>query len=70
MARTPEQGGIMNGGPLDGRIMAYGGPVMPAIDHKGKRIGSYIWDEDHWEYDADGGAETDSPMSLYEGGDE
>ena len=32
--RTPQEGGIMNGGPLDGRIMAYGGPVMPAIDNK------------------------------------
>lgn len=44
----------MNGGPLNGRIMAYGGPVMPAIDKDGRRMGTYVWDEDHWEYDSDG----------------
>lgn len=42
----------MNGGPLSGRIMAYGGPVMPAIVD-GARVGTYIWDEDHWEYEKD-----------------
>jgi hypothetical protein len=68
MARTPEEGGMMVGGPLDGRIMAYGGPVMPCINDRGKRVGSYIWDEDHWEYDPDGG--DDTPMQLYEGGDD
>jgi hypothetical protein len=67
MTRTPQEGGMMNGGPFNGRIMAYGGPVMPAINEKGKRVGSYLWDEDHWEYDPDGNGET---MHLYEVGDE
>lgn len=61
MSRTPEQGGMMVGGPLDGRIMAYGGPVMPAIDDTGKRVGSYMWDEDHWEFDAYDHGEDTSP---------
>jgi hypothetical protein len=41
---------MMRGGPHDGRIMAYGGPVMPVLS-EGGRIGTYIWDEDHWEYE-------------------
>jgi len=61
--RSFVDGGIMNGGPLNGRIMAYGGPVMPALDEKGKRVGSYIWDEDHWEFDAD---DTGEPINLYD----
>jgi hypothetical protein len=60
--RTPQEGGIMNGGPLNGRIMAYGGPVMPAIVD-GERVGSYIWDEDHWEYEKD-----DGRVELFAGG--
>lgn len=51
--RTPQEGGRIHGGPLSGRIMAYGGPIMPAIDFQGRRIGSYIWDDDHWEFDDD-----------------
>jgi hypothetical protein len=50
---TPEIGGIMNGGPLGGKIMAYSGPLMPCYDDTGLRIGSYIWDEDHWEYESE-----------------
>lgn len=65
MTRTPEQGGIMNGGPLSGRIMAYGGPAMPAIVD-GKRVGTYVWDDDHWEYDSyDVGDGDDGPQELY-----
>jgi hypothetical protein len=57
---------MMVGGPLDGKIMAFGGPAMPCINDKGKRVGTYVWDDDHWEYDADGG--DDTPMELYGGG--
>lgn len=49
----------MRGGPHDGRIMAYGGPVMPALDDTGLRIGSYIWDDDHWEYEKEEGDAND-----------
>jgi len=63
MTRTPEQGGMMNGGPLNGKIMAYGGPVMPALDKTGRRIGSYVWDDDHWEFDSD---PTGEVVSLYD----
>lgn len=55
----------MRGGPHDGRIMAYGGPVMPAIDSTGLRIGSYIWDEDHWEYEQE---ESDERETAEPGG--
>jgi hypothetical protein len=51
--RTPAQGGIMNGGRFNGRIMAYDQPVMPCYDDTGLRIGTYFWDEDHWEYEDD-----------------
>jgi hypothetical protein len=70
MSRKPRtflEGGIMNGGPLDGKIMAYGGPAMPAIVD-GKRVGTYAWDEvsECWEYDPwdDGDGDT-SPQELY-----
>jgi hypothetical protein len=56
---TPQEGGIMNGGPFNGRIMAYGGPVMPAYDDTGLRIGSYIWDDDHWEYESEQGGQDE-----------
>lgn len=54
--RTYLDGGPCNGGPLDGcKRMAYGGPVMPAIDTTGKRVGSYVWDGEtgYWEFDSD-----------------
>lgn len=40
--------------------MAYGGPAMPAIDRTGKRVGTYLWDDEHgqWEFD-DYGDEVD-----------
>lgn len=43
----------MNGGPLSGRRMAWGGPVMPMHDDTGLVIGAYFWIEDHWEYEAE-----------------
>lgn len=64
--RTPQEGGMMVGGPLDGRIMAYGGPVMPAIADDGQRLGSYVWDQDHWEYDPWDAAEDTSPRLAEE----
>jgi len=51
--RTPQEGGIMNGGPFDGRIMAYDKPVMPIYNPAGKRIGACYWQDDHWEYEKD-----------------
>ena len=47
----PCDGGKMRGGPLDGRLMAWGGPVMPMFDDTGLLIGAYFWIEDHWEYE-------------------
>ena len=47
----PQIGGIMRGGPHDGRRIAFGGPVMPCYDDTGLRIGTYFWVEDHWEYE-------------------
>jgi hypothetical protein len=57
MARTPKQGGVMNGGPHNGKIMAFGGPVMPVFDSTGRRLGAYIWDDvnEVWEYEKDDG---------------
>jgi hypothetical protein len=58
-------GGPIVGGPLDGtKIMAYGGPAMPALDRTGKRVGTYVWDDETgtWEFDSYG--ESTSP-SLY-----
>lgn len=57
--RTPQEGGIMNGGPFCGRIMAWDSFAMPALDDTGKRIGTYVWDEDHWEFDAEAGGAQD-----------
>ena len=53
MTRTPQEGGIMNGGPFNGRIMAYDKPVMPIYNPAGKRIGACFWQDDHWEYEKD-----------------
>jgi len=53
MPRTPQEGGICNGGPFNGRILAYDKPMMPILDGTGKRIGACFWDEDHWEYEED-----------------
>jgi len=50
--RTPQEGGIMRGGPFDGKIMAYDKTIMP-VNNNGKRVGAYFWDEDHWEYEHD-----------------
>jgi hypothetical protein len=38
---------------------------MPAIDAGGKRVGSYVWDEEtgFWEFDSDGSGEI---ISLHE----
>jgi hypothetical protein len=47
-------GGPVRGGPIDGaRRMAWGGPAMPALDKTGKRVGTYVWNEDNglWEFD-------------------
>jgi hypothetical protein len=69
-ARTPQIGGMMCGGPFDGRIMAYGGPAMPAIVD-GRRVGTYCWDDigECWEYDPyDIGDGDTGPQALYEGG--
>ena len=60
--RTPQEGGMMNGGPFDGRIMAYDQLVMPAYDDTGKHIGVYVWDEDHWEFDKEDIADVDQRM--------
>lgn len=40
----------MRGGPLNGRLMAWSGPLMPCIV-EGKRVGSYHWIVDYWEYE-------------------
>jgi len=53
MTRKPEEGGICNGGPFNGRILAFNKLVMPIFDPTGKRIGTCIWDDDHWEYEDD-----------------
>lgn len=56
-SRTFLTGGPIVGGPLDGtKIMAYGGPAMPAIDRTGRRVGTYLWDDDtgQWEFDGYG----------------
>lgn len=52
---------MMNGGRFNGRIMAYDQPVMPCYDDTGLRVGTYFWDEDHWEYEdeTDGGTFSD-----------
>jgi len=60
--RTPQEGGICNGGPFNGRIMAYDKLLMPTLDHSGKRIGSYIWGGDHWEYEKEDIADVDQQM--------
>lgn len=44
---------MMVGGPGDGRIMAYGKRIMPWFED-GARVGSYIWDRDHWIYEKEG----------------
>lgn len=48
---------MMVGGPGDGRIMAYGSHLMPWSED-GARVGSYIWDDDHWVYEK----ETRTPL--------
>jgi hypothetical protein len=48
---SPQRGGRMRGGPLDGRVMAYGVPLMPMYGDKNERVGSYHWIDDHWEYE-------------------
>ena len=45
--RTPQDGGRARGGPHSGRILAYGGPLMPVF-HDGRRIGCYIWVDNSW----------------------
>jgi hypothetical protein len=61
MTHTPQQGGRMRGGPYDGKLMAANGTVMPALDKTGKIVGTYIWADDHWEFEEDDG----KPAELY-----
>lgn len=52
---------MMNLGPGNGRIMAYDEFTMPWFDDTAKRIGTYFWWDDHWEWEPE---RPDSP-SLY-----
>lgn len=56
---------MMVGGPLDGKIMAYGGPAMPALVN-GYRVGTYVWDGDHWEFDRYDDSDGDTSPRLIE----
>jgi hypothetical protein len=60
--RIPQEGGMMVGGPHDGRIMAWNSPRMSTYDSTGKRTGQYLWDEDHWVWESDDGDD----QALYE----
>jgi len=63
-ARGPKQGGRLHGGPWPGKVLAYNKMVLPVFEKDGRRIGSYIWVKDHWEYEE----LLDQEVELYPGG--